>query len=90
MMLLKAKNPVNAGRLGSDMPLTTNTVHKQLWMDSLQEDGSKSEMMITVNEDSRGVLWMGVNVDGKFHAVEFYLKELINTVSELSSGEACL
>ena len=90
MRLLKAKNPVNAGRIGPDQPLTTNTVHKQLYMESSQDDGTQSKMMITINEDYRDVLWMGVNVDGKFHVVELHLKELINTISELSSGAACV
>jgi hypothetical protein len=90
MRLLKAKYPVNASRLGPDMPLTENTVHKQLYMESLQKDGTQSKMIITINEDYRDVLWMGVNVDGKFHVIELHLKELINTVTELSSGAACV
>jgi hypothetical protein len=88
MKLLKAKNPVNVGKIGPDMPLTKRTIHKQLYMESLQKDGSQSEMIITINEDYRGVIWMGVNVDGKFHVVEDYLEELINTLFKLSSESA--
>jgi hypothetical protein len=78
MNLLKVKNPVR--------PLTTNTVHHQLHIVTLQDDDTESKMIITVNEDFCGDIWMGVNVDGKFHSVDFHLREFIKIICKLSSN----
>jgi len=80
---MKAKNPVNKGRLGPDMPLTTNTVHEKGYMSTRQEDGSYSELRLTINEFYTDDIWIGIEVDGKFHDLTFMTEKIFNKLKEL-------
>lgn len=80
MKKLKAVNPVNAGK--TSMPF--NTVHKRAYVESTQDDGTQSKLILTINETYLDEIWLGVWVDGKFYDLSFVTADIFNELKRLT------
>lgn len=90
--ILKAIKPLNAKDPNrTDGALLSNTVHKRLYVETLQNEWKNepavySKLNLTINEDYRGILWIGVEVDGKRHVIETFASELYEEIKRLVEG----